>query len=94
MRKINYSEDDLKGFTIKELKRICRYYDIEVFPEWDEVDLKKAILGYAPIELVHRTYPVYVPPHVPYADLPPGFFNVDKKKSVRVERIEQNKLKG
>jgi len=92
MRKINYTETDLEGFTLKELQRICRYYDIEYFPSWSKDKLKKEILDYAPAETLPRTYnqkaifEVMTPeinvitPTVP-------------TKSVRVQRIEDSMRK-
>lgn len=91
MRKINYSSTDLDRFSIRELQRICKYYDIEIDPEWDENKLKKLILGYAPMEYIEKTfdYSRFIPKYIELPEVP-TFVN---KKSARVIRIEENNRK-
>jgi len=93
MRKINYSEFDLGGFTVKELQRICRYYDLEYSDETTKEELIKQILEYSPPKLVQKTLNldyVYHPyEYEPEVIIPP----VEVTKSVRIQRIEES-MKG
>jgi hypothetical protein len=96
MRKINYSQFDLSGFTVRELQRICRYYGLEYEEDWEQEKLIQEILAYSPVELVEKT--------LPYHPLDESFFDiimprviVDEPlavKSVRVQRIEESIKKG
>jgi hypothetical protein len=93
MRKIAYSENTLDKFTQKELLKICKYYDIQVLPSWSKARLKKEIMEYSPPELIRQTYK-YTPSNYDYSQ----FFSVEPiksetHKSVRVQRIENEKEK-
>jgi hypothetical protein len=93
MRKINYSEFDLEGFSVKELQRICRYYGLEYSENWKEKKLIKEILAYSPVELIEKTYnmaKIYEVMNPIY----PVIVRTEPTKSVRVSRIEENIRKG
>lgn len=74
-----YTEQELKTYTEKQLRRLCVYYDIEVFKSWSKDRLIKAILEYIP-PASQPFEPEYVPAKV-------------ATKSARVARIEA-RMKG
>lgn len=90
MRKINYSKFDLDNFTDRELQRICRYYGIEVFPEWDKERLIQEILDYSPAELIRDTFNPEIINLMPI-DYTVDLIPTEVKKSIRVSRIEKTK---
>lgn len=94
MRKINYSEFDLSGFTERELQRICRYYGLEVAPEEARESLIQKILDFSPNELVE--HPIQYTPEQYYYDYMASQVIVETPvaKSVRVQRIEECLKKG
>ena len=93
MRKINYSELDLNGFTLRELQRICRYYDLEYSDEKSKEELIQMILEYSPPELVQRTLNLDYVYH--YFDYQPEVIlpAVVVTKSVRIQKIEEERNK-
>lgn len=100
MRKIDYSEFDLDGFTVKELQRICRYYGLEFDPKWKKDKLIKIILAYSPKELVEKTLPQhpldesFFEVMFPSLVVRPEVIEPPVIKSVRVQRIEESTKKG
>lgn len=93
MRKIAYSENTLDKFTQKELLKICKYYGIEVLPSYSKTKLKKMIMEYSPPELVRQSYK-YVPSTYDYNQFfPVEPIKSETHKSVRVQRIENEKEK-
>ena len=92
MRKINYSEFDLNGFTPKELQRICRYYDLPYAEESSKEELIRMILEYSPPELVQKTLNLdYVYHPYEYWENVAIVTAPEVTKSIRVQRIEERK---
>lgn len=89
MAKIKYHKATLEGFSLKELQKICKYYDIEYFPSWSKARLVKEILAYSPPELIRKTYGfeqgTYEVPDYPEFAVPVN------RKSIRIQRIEDSK---
>lgn len=44
------NEIQLEKMTVAQLKTLCKYFDIEVFPEWKKADLITALKDYVPKE--------------------------------------------
>ena len=86
--KIKYTRTTLEKFTLKELQKICKYYDIEYFASWSKERLVKEILDYSPLELIGKTYYNW---NYNYSHEP---IKTETKKSVRIQRIEENIRKG
>jgi len=48
---INFTQEELQLLTKDQLKRLCKYYDIEVFRSWTKAKLIEVILEYLkPVE--------------------------------------------
>lgn len=95
MKKINYSEFDLSGFTVKELQRICRYYDIQYQEDWIKEKLIEEILNYSPKELIEKTISYDINSDIHEMVYPTSI--IEKQpliKSVRMQRIEESIEKG
>ena len=92
MSKIKYNKDTLDKFSLKELQKICTYYDIQFAPSWSKARLVKEILDYSPPSLIRKTYNFE---HEPLAFQEPHTSqeNVIIRKSVRIQRIEDRKEK-
>jgi len=86
--KIKYTRTTLEKFTLKELQKICKYYDIEYYPSWGKERLVKEILDYSPLELIGKMHYNW---NYNYNREP---IKTETKKSVRIQRIEQNIKKG
>ena len=86
--KIKYTRTTLEKFTLKELQKICKYYDIEYFASWSKERLVKEILDYSPLELIGKMHYNW---NYNYSREP---IKTETKKSVRVQRIEQSIRKG
>ena len=90
MKKIKYTRITLEKFSLKELQKICKYYDIEFLPSWSKAKLTKEILNYSPLELIEKTYNYdnYNYNNRDYLREP---IKTETKKSVRIQRIEDRK---
>lgn len=84
MKKIKYTKERLREFSLDELHKICKYYDIQIMPSWNKARLVSEILSYTPPELIEKTYfsYEYVPPL-------PEPITTEIEKSVRIQRIKK-----
>jgi hypothetical protein len=48
MNALGFTRSELESFTVAQLKRVCKYYDIEVFKSWDKTKLVEVLIDYFP----------------------------------------------
>lgn len=95
MRKINYSEFDLSGFSVKELQRICRYYGIQYGEDWNREKLIAEVLAFSPNEIPAEKNISYPISDTVYQMMYPATVIEPEvpTKSVRLQRIEESMKK-
>jgi hypothetical protein len=81
MTNLGFTRSELETFTLTQLKRVCKYYDIEIFKSWNKEKLITAIMEYLPTVSI---YP---------ADVEGVIISPVPTKSARILNIERNRQK-
>jgi len=76
---INFTREELELLNKGQLKRLCTYYDIEVFHSWHKDDIIDAILDYLRPIMGDENYKSVIAE------------SIEKCQSVRVVRINRSK---